>query len=376
MAKGPRTRWQAARRHLTPVAEGGLLVAEAPETTFRTAPLPPGVELKLFEECGCDYVAPPGPQKLDPAWSDWTEDPPREAGREAGKRCLRYALSDPRRRSDGGLLGPNYYQLAHFHSGDARHDAPGYPDLTIWTPLAVPNEAWELKKMGQNPTLPQAHHMTTLEAAGVTVRTVRPCCLLSGSVDRWLARLSGKTATLSEWAPDLTDAERLAGRQRAARTMLSAGATAAAAAEDRAATTRPARRLAVVADPPGQPVPDDAGGRAEAYLVPMPAGGGDAERAQLEGWLRDVGFAPIDVPWPMRIVVGESLVVVWVNTGEPGTPGNPRPRCWRSSYPDKPFPAHVVRPLGGAFRSASSVAAAMSLLEAATAAADLTEETR
>jgi hypothetical protein len=369
----PRRRWRGARAHLTPVAEGGTAIAGAPELTFRTAPLG-DLPLKLWEECGCDYPAPTGPKSHDPAWAEWTEEPPRTEG---AKQSLRWALTRaPGRNHPGGLLGPNFYQLGHFHSGDARREQPGFPDLTIWTPLGVPNEVWELKKMDENPSLPQAHHMTALEAAGFTVRTVRPCCLLSGWVDRWLARLSGKTATLSEWAPDLTDAERLAGRQRAARTMLSAGATTAAAAEDRAATTRPARRLAVVADPPGQPVPDDAGGRAEAYLVPMPAGGGDAERAQLEGWLRDVGFAPIDVPWPMRIVVGESLVVVWVNTGEPGTPGNPRPRCWRSSYPDKPFPAHVVRPLGGAFRSASSVAAAMSLLEAATAAADLTEETR
>jgi hypothetical protein len=353
------------------VAEGGLLVTEAPETTFRTAPLPPGVELKLYEECGCDYVPPPGPRKNDPAWSEWTEDPPRDAGREAGKRCLRYALSDPRRRSDGGLLGPNYYGLAHFHSGDARHDAPGYPDLTIWTPLPVANEVWELKKMGQNPTLPQAHHMTTLEAAGFTVRTVRPCCLLSGAVDRWLGVLSGKEPTLSEWAAG----DREAALQRAARAAIAGRPSAAAAA---VASSPAAPRLRVVAEPPGRPVDDQHAGDAEAsaHLVPMPGGERDGARRQLEEWLREHGFPASSVPWPMRIVVAGGLVVVWVNTGEPGRPGQPRPRCWRSSYLERPLPAHTVAELGGSVHTAASVRAAMALIETGAPAGHLPEETR
>lgn len=368
MAKPPRTRWGSARRHLTPVGEGGLLIAEAPATTFRTAPLPPGVPLKLWEVCECDYVPPPGPQRNDPAWTLWTEDPPREAGREAGKQCLRYALSDPRRKSDGGLLGPNYYALGHFHSGDARHDAPGYPDLTIWTPYSVPNEVWELKKMGQNPTLPQAHHMTSLEASGLRVRTVRPCCLLSGSVDRWLARLADVSPTLSQWAPELTDAEREHAVRRAAR------AAIASAPGPSSAPRRPA--LTVVGDPPGQPLPEETEGTAVAYFIPMPGGAGDGPGRELEAWLRRLGFPPVSVPWPARIVIADRLVLVWVNTGEPAGPGRPRPRTWRMSYLDAPFPEHVVRPLGGDMQNAPSPGAAMALIQAETLAAHLPEEPR
>lgn len=364
-----RTRWKAARRHLTPVAEGGELIPGAPETTFRTAPLPPGVELKLFEDCGCDYSPPiidgkPAPQRLDPAWTEWTEDPPKDAGREAGKRALRYALSDPRKRSDGGLLGPNYYGLGHFHSGDARHDAPGYPDLTIWTPYSIPNEVWELKKMGQCPTLPQAHHMTSLEAGGFVVRTVRPCCLLSGWVDRWLARLSGRAPTLSEWAPDMTDADREQARRRAARAAIAGGGPVAQLPGATPTAVR-ARQLGVAGEAPGKPVDDQAeDGEVVAYLIPSPGGDHARAVADLEGWLRALGFPPYAVPWPMRIVVGERVVVVWVNTGEPGEPGKPRPRTWRSAYLDQPFPQHVIAQLGGDARPAVSLPAGMSLIDA------------
>lgn len=344
-----RTRWHAARRHLTLVGDGGLAVAGAPETTFRTAPLPDGAVLKLWEDCGCDYPAPAGVKKDDPAWAEWTEEPPRA---EDGKQSLRLALTRaPSRNHPGGLLGPNFYALGHFHSGDARREQPGFPDLMIWTPRDVPNEAWELKKMGENPTLPQAHHMTVLELAGFRVRTVRPCCLLSGWIDRWLGVLAGREATLSQWAPKvdtIRPVPRPAGQP--------VGATAAPA--------RPARPSAVV-DPPGLPVDDTADGDAVAYLIPMP----DAARpgpavTEIEDWLRTVGFPPYTVPWPMRIVVGGPLVVVWVNTGEPGRPGKPRPRTWRSSYLDRPFPAHVVAALAGDARHASSLRAAMTMIAA------------
>ena len=368
-----RTRWQAARHYLTPVADGGLAIAGTPPITFRTAPLPAGVELQLWEDCGCDYEPPPADdfpgrptgRAGDPAWAEWTEDPPRE---DSTKRSLRYALSDPRNHSDGGLLGPNYYGLAHFHSGDARLEAPGMTDLLIWTPLPVPNEAWELKRMGEVPTLPQAHHMTTLAAAGFTVRTVRPCCLLSGDADRWLAALSGKAPTLSPWAPGLDPAGREQARQRAARSAYTAAAPAGPAPVkvDRSIST--ARPRPVVA-PPGLPVPDDEPGLACAYLLPMPDDRRDAERRALEAWLRRLGFAAVDVPWPMRIVVGERLVAVRVNTGEPG---RPRPRCWRALPLQDPFPDHLVAPLGGDTIGAPSMTAAQHLIADAVPSRHLT----
>jgi hypothetical protein len=111
-------------------------------------------------------------------------------------------------------------------------------------------------------------------------------------------------------------------------------------------------------------------------FIPMPGGAGDDARRELEAWLRDVGFPPASVPWPIRIVVGETLVFVWVNNGEPGGPGQPRPRCWRSSYVDQPFPFHVVAQLGGAAARVASLGDGMALLDSAGSAADLPKETR
>jgi hypothetical protein len=361
---------RSARTHLTPVAEGGKLIPGAPAAAFTNTPLG-DLPLKLFEACECDYVPPPGLQKDDPAWSEWTEDPPRT---DNGKQSLRMALTrSPGRRHPGGLLGPNFYALCYIHSGDPRRDTgPGFPDLLIWTPVpGVDNEVWELKVMGEKPSLPQAHHMTTLEASGFKVRTVRPCCLLSGSVDRWLGRLSGKAPDLSEWAPG---GDRQTALQRAARAAI-AGPPAAAPAP----SSPPRRRqLAVVPDPPGRPVDDQAAGDAEAsaYLVPMPGGRADDARRQLEEWLREHGFPASSVPWPMRVVVAGPLVVAWVNTGEPGRPGQPRPRCWRSSYLERSFPAHLVAELGGEARTAASVRAAMALIDPGAPAGNLPEETR
>lgn len=367
----PRRRWSAARRHLTPVADGGALIVGTPQVTFRTAPLPEGVPVKLWEDCECTYRPPmidgkPAPRRLDPAWTQWTEDPPREAGRAAGKQCLRYALSDQRTKSDGGLLGPNFYALGHFHSGDARREQPGFPDLLIWTPLGRPNEVWELKTMGENPTLPQAHHLTALELAGFRCRVVRPCCLLAGDVDRWLTELSGREpATPSPWAAG--DPEPRAAGPGAPPTPRSLTTTAAPAG----APGRK-RRLAVVAEaPPGEPVNPAEPGRAAGYLIPMPGDGTGHLVGQLEGWLRAHGFPPYSVPWPMRIVVGERLLVVWANTGAPGTPGQPRPRAWRSSYLESPFPEHVVPALTGDSVYAPSMSAAMSFVEAAVPMATL-----
>jgi hypothetical protein len=346
-----RQRWyRSAREELA-------ALGDTPPPTFRTAPLPAGTVLELFEDCDCDYT-PPGPPASDPAWTDWTEDPPRTST----KLSLRLELTRaPTNGHPGGLIGPNFYRtVGLFHSGDARREQPGFPDLLLFTPLPVANEAWELKAMGKNPTLPQAHHMTLLKLSGYRVRTVRPCCLLSGSVDRWLGALAGVAPTLSTWAPDLDDTARAAGRQRTARAMLAgAGRPTSPAAPATAAPARPAVRRPAALEAPGQPVDPHEPGGATGHIIPMPVNGG-APQAQLEAWLREHGFPPNAVPWPMRVVIGERVLVVWANTGEPGTPGRPRPRDWRSAALIRPFPDAAAAALAGTSRPATSMPAAMS----------------
>jgi hypothetical protein len=371
---GSGTTWHAARRYVTPVAEGGLMMPGDSLPTFRTAPLPPGVQLKLWEDCTCDYRPPQVagravPRKSDPAWAEWTEDPPRTA---STKQSLRLALArKPKRDDPGGLLGPNFYALGHFHSGDARREQPGFPDLPIWSPRG--REMWELKAMGEVPTLPQAVHMTSLELAGYTVRTVRPCCLLSGWVDRWLAELAGVEPTLSPWAPLTGHAERAIAAVRSLRTGGFADGPAAFAGAPGTVTVAaslPAqRRLQLVPAPPGRDVDDDAiaaAGHAVGYLVPMPVDVDRADVTGLEGWLRAHGFAPTDVPWPMRLVVAGSLLLVWANTGErsPG-PGQPRPRAWRMASLEQPAPEDLIFKLGGETLTAATAPALLgSLLRA------------
>lgn len=348
-----RVRWQSARRHLTLVSDGGLLLPGEPVQTFRTAPLPDGVAPKLWEQCGCDYRHD-GPRKTDPAFTDWSEDP----ARTSGKLSLRYALSDPRTKSDGGLLGPNFYRLGHFHSGDARHDAPGYPDLTIWGPGG--REVWELKIAGAVPTLPQAVHMTALELYGFTVRLVRPCCLLSGWVDRWLGVLAGVAPALSAWAPTLAAAPtgRPAPRLTIPATTLSTAAP---------------RRLQLVPAPPGRdydPADTTATGVAVGYLVPMPTTGRDVERGALEAWLREHGFGAADVPWPMRLAIVGALLVVWANTGEPASgPGQPRPRQWRAASLNRDVPEDLLLSLGAETLYNPSMPVVLGLLQRACSSA-------
>ena len=372
-----KVRWQAARKHLTLVTDGGLRLPGDPPPVFRTAPLPDGVDIQLWEQCGCDYQPPhvdgrPVPQNADPAWTQWSEDPTHTA---AGKQSLRLALTrKPRSGDPGGLLGPNFYQLPHFHSGDARKDQPGFPDLLIWSERG--REAWELKKMGEVPTLPQAVHMTSLgHGRGFVVRLVRPCCLLSGWVDRWLAALAGVEANLSPWAPGRGGCELDAARERRTVRALTPPPPVAAPADVDPLPAPPVaapprqRRLQLVPAPPGAEFDEaqaSAAGRTVGYVVPMPTDtAGWRAAGQLEQWLRAAGFAASDVPWPIRFAVAEStgLLVVRVNIGSPPGPGQPPPRAWRTGTVDVPVPEDLIRTLRGDMVAAPTMPGALGFIE-------------
>jgi hypothetical protein len=355
-----RIRWQAARRYVTPTAAGGLLLPGDTPPVLRAAPLPAGTTVQLWEDCGCDYQ-PPGTRALDPAWTGWTEDPPRTA---TSKQSLRLALTrKPRNGDPGGLLGPNFYALGHFHSGDATREQPGFPDLLIWSPNG--REVWELKAMGAVPTWPQAVHMTALEAAGFVVRLVRPCCLLSGAVDRWLAALAGVDPTRSPWAPRPRTELDTARARRASPPPAGDGPVVVPYMTPAA---RRARLQLVVPPPPGRAVTDDdrAIAAAVGWLVPMPAGGNQRQVTGVEEWLRQHDFTPAGVPWPMRIATAAGLLVVWANSAEPAAgPGQPRPRTWRVVPLQTDPPENLLRSLGADMICAPSLRALLELMQGA-----------
>ncbi|WP_285475181.1 hypothetical protein [Actinoplanes sp. NBRC 101535] len=354
-----RVPWQAARKYVTPVAEGGLLEPGGAPPVLRTAPVG-DADVGLWEECGCDYQRPssggrPVPQREDPAWAGWTEDPPKTAG--TGRQSLRSALTRKPRAGDlGGLLGPNFYGLGHFHSGDSRMEQPGMPDLLLWSPAGRP-QAWELKAMGKVPTWPQAVTMTSMAAAGFTVRLVRPCCLLSGWVDRWLAELAGRAPVMvSPWAggPDRVAAPgAVVPRQGAV-----------GVARPRVAGAVEVRRFPAPApELPGMSLVEAVGvvdgleGPCTGYLVPLP--GGPSGQAVVEAWLRAAGFTPGMVPWPMRLVAAVGWLAVWVNLG-PGAG-----RGWRVVRVESAVPERALLAMGGrAVAGRGLVAVAAAVLDA------------
>jgi hypothetical protein len=80
-------------------------------------------------------------------------------------------------------------QLLAHHCPDARRCwGPGFPDLFVAGLDGA--EAWELKSAFGTRRSAQTQWRYTLEAAGLTVRLVRPANFLSGQTGAWLDRLA------------------------------------------------------------------------------------------------------------------------------------------------------------------------------------------
>jgi hypothetical protein len=75
--------------------------------------------------------------------------------------------------------------------------------------------------------------------------------------------------------------------------------------------------------------------------------GNPDDLAELDGWLRGHRFNPADIPWPVRIIVGDDCrsAAVQVRAGL-AIAGNPPPRAWRSFALTLGFPGNIVPSLG------------------------------
>ncbi len=240
------------------------------------------------------------------------------------------------------------YRLGYQHHKYSRASGGGYPDVHLWTRLRPDGGGHahlELKRMGEHPRPDQVRVMAELQDAGALAYLVRPCCLLVGVVDELMADFAGRPCLYVKDGPAYTPVEVPAGAPIPARpggVPVAARAAAAAAAE----LVVPARRLSNAAaplfrrppPPGGDPMPF---APADGYVVPQPAGTrpGDAD-AELEDWLRSAGFAPVDVPYPMRLIVGPGVLHVQCRIGL--ARAGVDERVWRGGAPARPFPVHLV----------------------------------
>lgn len=225
------------------------------------------------------------------------------------------------------------YELGLQHAGDSRKSYAGTPDFHIWPPAPIPGlkpvHVWiELKRMGENPSADQVTVMTSYHLMGDAVYLVRPCCLLSGTVDVLLCRHFGGIPR-SSYAGG--DPEYMAWLE---------------SADEDFDLTLPAtgRRRAKPKEPdlPGHEQPPMALGELDGYAVAMPVDPDlFATFRRLERWFDDAGFPAVALPLPLRFVVGRSYLAVQVSTGL-AVAGVQAPRVWRYAAPAAPFPYGVV----------------------------------
>lgn len=221
-----------------------------------------------------------------------------------------------------------HYAVGYQHSGDSRKSDRGYPDVHLWPRGGPPGRGStyvELKQMDPNPSEDQVRVMGELAAAGHPVFLVRPCCLLTGVFDQIVAdvagvRPQGKYADPRQ-RPDATPA---------ATSLLPTAPELAAPARPAPAPRRPRPQPELPGVEPPEEIP-----RAVGYVVPSRAILSDyPAMVELESWLRAAGFPPTLVPFPMRIVAGDALVVVQVRVTTE--------RVWRAAPTTTPFPRHLV----------------------------------
>lgn len=231
------------------------------------------------------------------------------------------------------------YGLHYQHHNDSRKANAGYPDVHIWASDGRGSVYIELKTMGESPTPVQAARMASLAAAGHPVYLGRPCCLLTGTLDQIMADRAGV-------------------EPRGEYVIAAAGAASVLPTAPELAATRPApapRRPRPKRELPGTE-PPTAIPRPRGYVVSVTAAATDpAATTELEGWLRAAGFAPADVPFPIRIVTGGDQVAVQV-----GTPD--RTRVWRGGRTRTPFPEGLAERLHADVRTAHNAGLLMVLI--------------
>jgi len=250
------------------------------------------------------------------------------------------------------------YLLRYQHHKMSKGSGAGYPDVHLWA--SDRGGVWiELKRMGQNPTDIQVEIMASLQDAypGDQAYLVRPCCLLVGVVDELMAAFAGVACRYIEGSPDgpvfpIPPAERPAGMVR--------HTPQRCAIEP--VTEPPARRGRVPYREPVLPGSDPIDfPAATGVVVPQPAGAAVEPMRELEQWLRAAGFSPVDVPYPLRLVVGDGRLHVQCRRGlyRPGVDE----RVWREGHPADPFPDHLIEPLRAAVICGPSSAKVEFLIE-------------
>lgn len=225
-----------------------------------------------------------------------------------------------------------FYRTGYQHHKHSRGSGAGYPDCHFWAPRRPDGGGSvfvELKRMDRgypsdrdNPTPAQIRVMGELQDAGHPVYLCRPCCLLVGVIDELVAALAGVRCRYVE------------GDRAGPVFPIEPAPTMPAHAEALALGT--GRRPMFRPQPlPGRdPVPF---APAVGVVVPQPAT--DTARdamAHLEAWLRQAGFSPYDVPYPIRLVTMGLNLHVQCRIGL-ARPGNDV-RVWRGGTPVTEFP--------------------------------------
>lgn len=234
------------------------------------------------------------------------------------------------------------YRCGIQHHRYSKSAAPGYPDCHLWCALRPDGGGGsayiELKRMGENPTDAQVRVMAELQDAtpGGPVYLARPCCLLTGVIDEMLAELSGRPCL------DIRDG----------RAFTAVEVPAAAPVPRPARSTQPARppappprRAPLYRLPPLPGTDPQPFAPATGYVIANPQWSTIAWSAiiHVERWLRAAGFAPTDVPFPMRLIVGDGRLHVQCRVGLARQGNNER--VWREGTPAEPLPQHLLAAL-------------------------------
>jgi len=281
-------------------------------------------------------------QKHDPAW---------QLPENGNSRCAVSLQRFVTARAAHPLLHKTPgYGLGYHHSIEPRGEIAGYPDVHAWAPRPGAMLFRELKGMGVDPRPEQAATLTDLAAAGANVGVWWPCCWYAGRVDRELAALAAATTLIGgQWAAGLPPQPGQPGYTPWTPDQPTPVRTSRRAVADRLAPATPAPDRPATEMPGADLPPAFTAYVLAGYTVPMPASAAaSAASITLDEWLRDRGFPPSAVPYPVRIITTvTSGVAVQCRVGGPAAP-----RVWRSAPQgrDQPrdLPADLTIALGAA----------------------------